>query len=161
MSAEVFTPCDPDADSALQLRLPAEAPAVRKVLKTVSLRLAGAGFGSDACGTVEIVLAEVMNNIVEHACAAGGEITLRLDWGGAGVEVMVDDDGCAMPGGAFPDARATADAAQDLPEGGFGIAMIRALSEDLKYSRTRGRNRLSFGLLRKQAAASAATVAQA
>lgn len=52
----------------------------------------------DQRGTVEVVLAEVLNNIAEHAYAGGpGKITVTLGLIGAGLACQVIDDGGAMP----------------------------------------------------------------
>ncbi len=110
----------------------------------------------DQHGTVEVVLAEVLNNIAEHAYAAGpGKITVSLILGRAGLSCQVTDDGAPMPGGRLPDGKHPVPRANpgdsfaslalaDLPEGGFGWNMIRRLTDGLLYSRVGGQNRLSF-----------------
>jgi serine/threonine-protein kinase RsbW len=110
----------------------------------------------DQRGTVEVVLAEVLNNIAEHAYAGGpGKITVTLRLGGAGLACQVTDDGVPMPDGRLPDGAHPMEqlsiggnladvALEDLPEGGFGWNMIRLLTEGLHYVRVGGQNRLSF-----------------
>ena len=94
---------------------------------------------------LEIVLAEVLNNIVEHAYqAAPGNILLHLRAGPDGMECRVTDLGLAMQaplasGGPVP-------CPAHLPEGGFGWFLIRDLAEDLGYSRDNARNLLAFRL---------------
>lgn len=99
-------------------------------------------------GTLEIVLAEVLNNIVEHAYrTAPGEIDLRIALGPAGLEVCIVDHGSPLPGGRPPRARLPQRGIDHpLPEGGFGWGLIRALSSDLRYRREGGRNLLCFRL---------------
>jgi anti-sigma regulatory factor (Ser/Thr protein kinase) len=90
-------------------------------------------------GDAQIVLAEVMNNIVEHALAARSdgviEVILRVE--PSGIDCMLRDDGCAMPGGRLPDAVATPviDPRAEPREGGFGWPLVRALAGDLAYRR--------------------------
>ena len=106
----------------------------------------------DLRGTAEIVLAEVLNNIVEHAYAdQAGDITLRLVRHDGEVHCTVSDTGAPMPGLCLPEGRfqPLKDLA-DLPEGGFGWFLIRSLTEGLAYQRSKGRNRLSFQLPAKQ-----------
>jgi serine/threonine-protein kinase RsbW len=107
----------------------------------------------DDRGTAEIVLAEALNNVVEHAYAeAGGEIevTIRLD--GTALHCVIRDEGRPMPGNAPPQGRLPEiRGLDDLPEGGFGWHLIRVLSQDLAYRRIDGRNELSFRLLTQTA----------
>lgn len=136
--------------------LTSEPLAVRAGLAGMAAERPLALLTPDQRGTVEIVLAEVLNNVAEHAYASGpGKITVTLRLGGAGLACQVTDDGVAMPGGRLPDglhpmdksgpADSLADVAlEDLPEGGFGWNMIRNLTESLHYARVGGQNRLSF-----------------
>lgn len=97
--------------------------------------------------TVELVLAEVLNNVAEHAYAEGpGPVAITLTPGQAGLFCLVVDQGSAMPDGHLPDGLLPDAAAslEDLPEGGFGWHLIRSLTHDLAYARTGGCNRLSF-----------------
>lgn len=95
--------------------------------------------------TAQIVLAEVLNNIVEHAYAGqGGRIDLTLSTGADGLRCVVTDCGEPMPSGRLPKGRSPRPG--DLPQGGFGWFLIRSLARDLRYSREGGRNELSFRL---------------
>ena len=101
----------------------------------------------DLRGRIEIVLAEVLNNIVEHAYAERqGEITIEVSKGPAGIGCRILDTGAAMPGLALPEGTLAPHDPDDLPEGGFGWFLIRSLTEDLRYSRQSGMNELSFRL---------------
>ena len=127
----------------------AEPEAVRAALEHLPLSLAPCGLSADVVGTLELILAEVLNNIVKHAYrSGGGAITLRLGLGEAALWCEVCDTGAAMPGGHLPaGAPAAIDVAvDDLPEGGFGWFLIRTLAQDLSYHRDGGTNRLSFSL---------------
>ncbi|WP_158275562.1 ATP-binding protein [Maritimibacter sp. 55A14] len=93
---------------------------------------------------VETVLAEVLNNVVEHACRnrAGHVVGLEVWLLPRDIWVRVTDDGLPMPGAQLPEAKATPPEA--LPEGGFGLSLIRRLARDLRYRREDGRNILTF-----------------
>ncbi|MBP0481554.1 ATP-binding protein [Sagittula salina] len=98
----------------------------------------------------EIVVAEVLNNIVEHAFEnhLGGEITLRLDFRPAGLCASFRDNGHAMPGGMLPPSP-TADLdvpRADLPEGGFGWQLIRGFARRIDYHRRDGCNHLELDI---------------
>lgn len=101
-------------------------------------------------GMAELVLAEVLNNVAEHAYAeAGGKVEIRLDRDPQGLRCLVVDEGREMPGGQLPEGRLPSGpyvALDDLPEGGFGWHLIRSLCADLAYARVDGQNRLAFVL---------------
>ena len=106
--------------------------------------------GEDGRGTAELVLAEVLNNVAEHAYGeATGPVTVCLARTDGGVRCVIVDQGQAMPGGILPEGRLPPAAEvplDDLPEGGFGWFLIRSLTQDLRYSRVDGCNRLHFVL---------------
>lgn len=130
-------------------RFHADDGEVRAVLRRAVARFARQITAEDA-RALELTLAEVLNNIVEHAYAGqpGGPISLTIWREPARLGCLVEDQGQAMPGLAPPDPplAAIAGRAGDLPEGGWGWALIRAMTEDLAYDRQRGINRLRFGL---------------
>lgn len=99
-------------------------------------------------GVVEIVLAEVLNNVVEHAYAGAGRGMVEVEaaqWRTALV-FRIRDDGAPMPHGVLPPrcVRDLAVKTEDLPEGGFGWSLIRELTEGLSYRRDGHRNELTF-----------------
>lgn len=99
--------------------------------------------------TAEIVVAEVLNNIVEHAYAsAPGPIRLWVALEPGQLCFRIEDEGRPMPdrqlpGGILP-------APDDLAEGGFGWHLIRALATDLQYDRRGPVNCLRFRLPAEQ-----------
>jgi serine/threonine-protein kinase RsbW len=119
--------------------LPGTQLAVRQTLEDITRHVLLATDDPELTGDAQIVLAEVMNNIVEHALAARSdgviEVILRVE--PSGIDCMLRDDGCAMPGGRLPDAVATQviDPRAEPREGGFGWPLVRALAGDLAYRR--------------------------
>ena len=105
-----------------------------------------AGLSDDSQGSVEIVLAEVLNNIAEHAYSRhSGEIDLWITAHESFLFVRVVDTGLPMPGGVAPaGALNKVVEIQDLPEGGFGWFLIRSLTQELTYQRDGNQNTLSF-----------------
>lgn len=138
---------DTEAPSrVLHRRFRGEALAVRAALRESLAALAPHLPSAELRGTVEIVLAEVLNNIVEHAYGnTPGPVELQLRPGPRGLEVFVADEGRPFPQGhpPRPDTRTTGDA---LPEGGFGWPLIHSLTRDIAYRRHAGRNELRFRL---------------
>lgn len=124
------------------LVLRAEPASVRAALLAVTAVPPVAELAPDLRGTVELVLAEVLNNVAEHAYADSAghvAVTVALQPGALWCEVV--DEGAPMPGGTLPEGRLPED---DLPEGGFGWHLIRTMTRDLQYRRQRGTNRLNF-----------------
>jgi len=132
----------------LHLLFPGDSRSVRQALKAAMTAFREMPIGPSLSGVVEIVLAEVLNNVVEHAYADHGRgvVEVEVDHGAEGLHFLVRDDGVPMPGGDVPSGEPhdLAVAADDLPEGGFGWFLIRELTEDLRYRRIANRNELTF-----------------
>jgi serine/threonine-protein kinase RsbW len=135
---------------AIRRSIAADPVAVRDALEAISAGLSARGVSPERCATAELVLAEVLNNIVEHAYAGGpGRIHVAILALPDVLHYRVRDGGRPMPGGALPPgclppgAQPDADT-EDLPEGGFGWFLIRELSRSLQYSRHGDHNQLSF-----------------
>jgi serine/threonine-protein kinase RsbW len=125
--------------------------AVREALSAFLDALSPLDLDSDDTGTVELVLAEVLNNIVEHAYPPpdpSGPIRICCAPQPDGLVVRITDKGRAMPDGELPlGADAPLDMAiDDLPEGGFGWFLIRSLAQDISYTRVGDENHLVMRL---------------
>lgn len=124
----------------------ASEPGIRASLADMRGFIAASGLGADACGTAEIVLAEALNNIAEHAYAASGtgaiHVALTVLEGHLLMEIV--DEGAALPGLTPPPCKQPCLDASDLPEGGFGWFLIRSLTESLRYERKGGTNHLQL-----------------
>lgn len=138
-----------DIAGRLELRLifPSDPIAVRTALSSTMSGLDYLRLKDEDRSTVELVLAEAMNNVVEHAYAdAPGLVELRIANEPDGLFCEVLDDGAPMPAGSPPPGLLgeDTDILDDLPEGGFGWFLIRELTVDLAYTHSDGRNQLSF-----------------
>lgn len=136
----------------LQIRFPGTAEAVRQALADLMQKPLLTECSPSMAVNAEIVLAEVMNNIVEHAYAVTtGEICLTLRRSPAGIACQLTDCGAPMPGLTPPAGKfQELGNLDDLPEGGFGWFLIRSLVEGLSYRRENGENHLSFLLYEEQ-----------
>ena len=122
---------------------------VRNALETLRHKLTAQEFAACNAGVLEIVLAEVLNNVVEHALAGrrDGQIVIACNYADQCWFVEVRDNGDEMPGsklpeGLMPDVNREL---QDIPEGGFGWGLVRSLAHDIDYQRhATGHNELSF-----------------
>ncbi|MCK8464119.1 ATP-binding protein [Aliiroseovarius sp. S1339] len=132
----------------MKLVFPADPVAVRGALKASMSGLTNLNLTIDERGVIEIVLAEVLNNVVEHAYAhhTSGVIELRVKRGADRLHFTVLDDGVPLPDDGLPEtpSHSLAGPVDDLPEGGFGWFLIKELTQDLNYVRSDIRNRLDF-----------------
>lgn len=134
----------------LRLVFPPCNHAIRRALRSALGALSGLDLDDDPVHAFESALAELLNNIVEHAHAdnEAGRVELHLDANRNQLTCTVIDDGVEMPGGTLPAGVDDWDVSSlsDLPEGGFGWFLIRQQVDDLTYSRDDGLNRVSFRL---------------
>ncbi|QBF33774.1 ATP-binding protein [Thalassococcus sp. S3] len=132
----------------IDLVCPATELGVREVIGKLMGKLADFGLTRDACGNVEIALSEALNNVVEHAYAGidCGRIVLSCQRIDGALVFEIVDTGAPLPDLALPEG-AQVDVSgpvEHLPEGGFGWFLIRTLSDDLRYFRDDGQNRLNI-----------------
>lgn len=102
----------------------------------------------DVLPAVELTLAEVLTNVVEHSyeMKSDGRIRIKMYVGADWLWFWILDTGCAMPssmlpGSSMPDLEQPF---EDLPEGGFGWPLIRELADKVSHRRKCGVNRLSL-----------------
>ena len=121
--------------------------AAREIIEQLFHALSPYSLDPDDLGTIEIVVAEVVNNIVEHAYAPetlGAPIRLRATCDEDGLHLTFMDEGRPMPGGEAPEVKQhdlDVDL-MDLPEGGFGWGLVRDMASDVEYARIGWENRL-------------------
>ncbi|MCV2867235.1 ATP-binding protein [Defluviimonas sp. WL0002] len=130
-------------------RIAARPMDVRRLLHEVLVRFQGKIGTSDA-GALELVLAEILNNVVEHAYGAerSGDIEVEVALRNGALDCRVVDWGRPLPNDAIP-RKPPPDidvCREQLPEGGWGWTLIRALARDLAYSRSGDTNHLSLVL---------------
>ena len=143
--ADMGMPIGPERDG-VHLVITSDPLAVRAGLANLLASPLLGALNDAARGTAEIVLAEVLNNIVEHAYAdISGDILITLCNQPGGVVVDIHDQGHpfpqeTLPQGTLPKTCPT----NGLPEGGFGWFLIRSLVQNLTYRRDKLGNHLSF-----------------
>lgn len=124
---------------------------MREALSELLDALAPLKLDVEETGTIELVLAEAMNNIVEHAYPPEdqpGPINVKCSRQRDGLRFQIKDTGRPMPDGVTPiglpvdlDVDFT-----ELPEGGFGWFLIKDLAKDVVYRRVDDSNQLTFRL---------------
>lgn len=131
--------------------LQAEPHDVRRTLKDLRTRFASE-VSADAMGRLELVLAEVMNNVAEHAPLGQAEqarlpvIHLCIVRHSSGLACALTDDGISLPDDCLLPRSLPPMVADDLPEGGFGWFLIQDLTQALCYYREESRNYLAFSI---------------
>ncbi len=138
---------DRDHDGPFAVTLRSTSEAVRRTLALITEHFAGSVPDAEL-GMLEMVLAETLNNVVEHAMSgnARGQVKLRILCRNGGLDCTILDNGLPMPDGepprtTLPEIGRMID---DLPEGGFGWSLIRMHVRDLEYRRQDGINVLRF-----------------
>ncbi|WP_299722159.1 ATP-binding protein [uncultured Tateyamaria sp.] len=136
---------------AFNISIQSGTMAVREALKKLMEGLTPLSLDVEEAGTVELVMAEALNNIVEHAYPEGdpeGPINITCSHARDGLHMTVIDAGRAMPDGRTPLGTPveTDVALNDMPEGGFGWFLIKDLAKDVTYDRINSENHLSLRL---------------
>lgn len=140
------TPARPEP--AFARTLDADPLSVRDVLRAAVARFARS-IGRDEAGILELALAEILNNVVEHGYNGqpAGLIRVVIGRGPSFLNCRVEDAGSPVP----DDILLMTDSDDDpfpegepLPEGGFGWKLIHSLVTDLRYSQIDGYNRMTF-----------------
>ncbi|WP_242626512.1 ATP-binding protein [Paracoccus sediminis] len=136
--------------------LQADSHDVRRTLTDLHSRFSSQ-ISADAMGRLELVLAEVMNNVTEHACDAAmpgagpGSMHLCVVMHDTGLSCAITDDGGMLPADCLKPRSLPALDPLDLPEGGFGWFLIQGLTQSLCYYREEHRNCLAFTVPYQQA----------
>ena len=96
---------------------------------------------------LELVLAEALNNVVEHAYlyAENGEINILLRLRPSQIRVTITDSGRAFDGPPqLKDMNVEDMDFEELPEGGFGWNLIRTLTDCVEFEHKDKQNRLTL-----------------
>ena len=140
----------PKCEPIVHVNIDSTPVAVSASLKRVFLQLKNIPLPDDVLSSAEIVLAEVLNNIVEHAYQfqPGQNMELWIEQASDRLSFKVRDSGQPLPDMALPEGAAAEISAQtcDLPEGGFGWFLIKSLASDISYIRSEDQNVIRFAI---------------
>lgn len=139
-----------EADPAHGRKMRLVFPATEQDVRNAVRRLTAAPPLSDLprvdIDSVEIVVVEALNNIVEHAYPdSPGDIDLCIEAGNDQITVEIIDTGKPLPDLRPPEPRLPDHTT--LPEGGFGWFLIHSLTTTMSYLRDGNRNVLRLGLI--------------
>ena len=121
---------------------------VRLAIERAMESLAPVNLSPEDLSSIELILAEALNNVVEHAYPPGqpGNVKMVLRHVRSGVMIEIRDTGKPMPEGRTPLGLHPQEKRPEdkLPEGGYGWYLIRQLARDVVYDRENGENFLFF-----------------
>ncbi|MBR9650215.1 ATP-binding protein [Thalassovita aquimarina] len=130
----------------IHLSFTSSRSAVRRALEKLMQHLQNHAVGEEERGRIQLVLAEALNNIVEHGYpgAQSGPIELQCTLTEAGLDLVLSDCGARIPRRVLlPNPAPPPSARSDNPpEGGWGWFLIRELSANHAYRRDGDRNEL-------------------
>jgi serine/threonine-protein kinase RsbW len=142
----------------MELRFESEMREVSLAGAAIHAICTASGLAADAVRAVELAVVELASNAVKHAYGGRTDgpirVNVTVDDGTATVEVR--DAGRALPPHRLADARIPEiplDRVYDLPEGGFGLGMVRALVDAIEVTLENGWNVLRFTCTDRRVAA--------
>jgi serine/threonine-protein kinase RsbW len=96
----------------------------------------------DKLGQLELMMVEAVNNVIEHAyqLQAGNDVHVRVEYSPQEVHLIISDQGQSMPDELHTEAYMPDP--EDLPEGGWGMGLIHALADSIRYIRDARGNHL-------------------
>lgn len=120
---------------------------VPSVLKDICTWMSDCGVDTEKIMDVQIVLAEALNNIIEHGFEIddAGALDIKINVSGTDVFIELTDNGKAFrPPNvtALPEYDTTQ--TETLPEGGFGWFLIQNLTSGFHWHRVEHKNRLTL-----------------
>ncbi len=92
---------------------------------------------------VDLALAEAVANTIVHCGRRATRIAVAAEGETGALSVSVVDDGPGFDPLAAPE-RVPASRLEDAEAGGWGLGLIRAYSDELRYERRNGENRLNL-----------------
>lgn len=139
-----MTPIQGDMDPARHAHVAIGALAPGTVAEALDAFCVAAQVPTDVAWRLRVALDEVVANVVSHGAPASGEGALDVWFRREGpvVEITVADDGPPFNPLEQPAPR-RGRPLEAMEPGGLGIALIRALMDDVRYARD-SRNRLTL-----------------
>jgi anti-sigma regulatory factor (Ser/Thr protein kinase) len=136
----------------IQFSFEAELAALGPASERIRCFLTEHGIGQDAIFAIETVIEEIATNAIKYGFGASrkGRITLKATATATRAELVIEDDGAAFDPTAAPDPDVHR-ALEEMPIGGLGIHLVRALTDGFHYERVEDRNHVHVWVNRKTA----------
>jgi len=118
-------------------RISASPSAIRQVADLLDAFCADQDVPDDVAWRLRVAIDEIVANILAYGSTAGTPPSIEILFCRTGdvVEITVSDDGSAFDPLARPAPDVTSPLAARKP-GGLGIALVKALMDDVRYERT-------------------------
>ena len=123
---------------------PPTLDAFPRVAAFIETACAEAAFGREDCLRLTLVVEELFTNTVTHGLPDGASIELALETRPGRIAVTYEDRGPAFDPFAVREPPTDAADIEHRPAGGHGLVLIARLGENLEYTHTEGRNRISL-----------------
>lgn len=94
---------------------------------------------------IQLAITEIVNNIIEHGYGNKvGQVEISVHLANSLLEVAVTDDGMPIPHEELNSLVTTAllEPTDEWPERGHGMAIVRRVMDDVRFSRMSGRNQV-------------------
>ena len=137
----------------MRLRLTEGEDGLRRLSEKLDAFAARQRLAPDVRRDLHLSVDEVVNNIVRHAHPRHPDVVIEVAVVDDALEIRIADDGDPFDPTGRPDPDTTLPL-EERPIGGLGIFLVRQLMSDVRYRRSRGRNRL---VLRRRLTASTAS----
>lgn len=133
------------SETLIDKTFPADFRWVRRIVQeTVDVLSQDDTVRPEDVDTIQIIIAEALNNVVEHAYPEDkpGDVNLIVRRRRGALMCEIKDRGRPMPNGRVPvgDHPMHRENGEPMPEGGYGWFLIRELVRDLIYDRKNGEN---------------------
>lgn len=131
----------------LQVAILSVQSEVTNVVSMISGWLISHKVEQEIVAELELVLAEALNNVVEHAYLyrEDGEIELLITLDDRRLKARITDSGREFDGPPPLKEMNVEDCEfEELPEGGFGWNLIRTLTDDVEFEHQDHKNRLTL-----------------
>lgn len=128
----------------VQLQIPAQMkylPLATCLCREMCTKIHKSGLGNEFVQEVELCISEACTNAIKHGSRkdADDKISLRFQVFKSKVKIIIGDKGEGFDLENIPEPDV-----KDLPEGGYGLYIIKAKMDKVKYERRKGGNYLEM-----------------
>jgi anti-sigma regulatory factor (Ser/Thr protein kinase) len=126
------------------IRLLAKEESIPKVIKCIDKRMSRAGFSKEEILDLQVAVEECYVNIINHGYRkCEGSIWITFDSGENYFTVTLEDEAPRFDPTLYLKPN-RADNVQDQPIGGWGINLIKSLTDEIRYDYEDNKNKLTL-----------------
>jgi serine/threonine-protein kinase RsbW len=131
----------------LQIAIKSVQTEVTNVATRITKWLTSHAVSPDVVGELELVMAEALNNVVEHGYlySEDGEIDILVTLTNEFMTIKITDSGRKFDGPPpFKEMDVESFNFEELPEGGFGWNLIHSMTDEVEFEFADQQNRLTL-----------------